>query len=289
MTAARVASSASVHRFLTSPKLPDFARILPPESIFASARKSGFLKCNKAEATTVLSAIWKETHVLHHGDTKARTVAVSEICKFHAFPPSNFTSLALLLQSSPLATGVTTDLLQLAESLNDPPAVLKSARSKVTSSRSITILESTPIWRKLSNLAAEQQVPEAYELMAETYEGVGNRTQALHYWTKAAEVGSGTGCLMIGRRAARGGKTDVAIEWFKKAAELNEAEGYYELGVLQSDINGAEAEHNLLAAAASGVNHAAAKLEQLYKSRNDDVMSEQWRLVAQETENVHNM
>ncbi|KAK6501664.1 hypothetical protein TWF481_009493 [Arthrobotrys musiformis] len=287
MTASQTAS-----KILSSAKLPDFARMLPSEAVFASARKSGFLKCNRTEATTVLSEIWKTTQgnsALLHQQQQAAPVA--NICAAHNFPPSNFTSLALLLQQTPLQT----DLLAIAELLNDPPAILKSAKSKISSSRSIQLLESSQIFKKLVWLANVGKVPEAYELLAETYQAA-NSHKAQDYWTKAAEAGSGKACLVMGRQAVAMKKTDVAVAAFKQAMELGEAEAFYELGVLQiKQSNNSEkveselakeGEYNLSVAAASGIIRAAVKLAEIYKTRNDLNLSEQWVNVAYEMKAV---
>ncbi|KAK6519669.1 hypothetical protein TWF281_003490 [Arthrobotrys megalospora] len=293
MTASRAVLSQA-HKFLASAKLPDLDRILPPEAVFASAKKSGFLKCNRVEAKTVLAEIWKTTQHMQGNSAlqQQQTALVANICTAHKFAPSNFTSLALLLQPTPNSTQITTDLLNLAESLNDPSAILKSAKSKITSSRSLILIESSPIWKKLKSLANQQNIPEAYELLAETYQNAKMPPQAQEYWTKAAAAGSGKACLIMGRQAAIIGKSDIAVEAFKQAAELGEAEAYYELGILQLNKGNKaessvkeeeeEAEHNLSVAAASGIVRAAVKLAELYKSRNDLVMSEQWGNVANE-------
>ncbi|KAK6358388.1 hypothetical protein TWF730_007725 [Orbilia blumenaviensis] len=283
-------------------QLPDFARILPPDAVFASAQKSGFLKCNRAQATKVLTEVWETTRsttiTSSTQDSAFSAAGVAKICAAHNFPPSNFTSLALLLQppassrtTSPAATttNLSSILLSLATSLNDPAAILKSARSKITSSRSLILIESSPIWKKLHKLAQEQDVPEAYELMAETYQNAKVMGQAQEYWTRAAAAGSGRACLVMGRQAVLVGKREVAVQAFKQAAELGEAEAYYELGALQlsggvkvAPERNEEAEYNLSVAAASGVTRAAVKLAELYKSRNDLAMSEQWSEVASE-------
>ncbi|RVD85720.1 uncharacterized protein DFL_004031 [Arthrobotrys flagrans] len=295
MTASRAAVS-SAYKFLGSTKPPDFARILPPDAVFASAQKSGFLKCNKVEATTVLSAIWKTTQQDMQGNNalqmqQQQAVSVANICKAHNFSPSNFTSLALILQQSQNTTNNTplqTDLLTLAELLNDPPAILKSAKSKISTIRSIPLLETTRIWKKLLYLANTTNIPEAHELIAETYQNAKSIQKAQEYWTKAAEAGSGKACLVMGRQAVVMGKRDVAVQAFERAKEFGEAEAYYELGVLQIKDGGGkvgrgeEAEYNLSVAAASGIIRAAVKLAEMYKARNDLIMGGQWEEVANE-------
>ncbi|KAK6517908.1 hypothetical protein TWF506_005083 [Arthrobotrys conoides] len=295
MTASRAAVSTA-NKVLGSAKLPDFARILPPDAVFASAQKSGFLKCNRVEATTVLSKIWKTTQLnlqMTYAMQQQQAASVANICAAHNFPPSNFTSLALLLQqSSPAAikSPLPNDLLSLAELLNDPPAILKSAKSKISSSRSIPLLESTQIWKKLLYLANTSNIPEAHELIAETYQNAKSIQKAQEHWTKAADAGSGKACLVMGRQAMIIGKNDVAIQAFERAKELGEAEAYYELGILQmkdgEDKNDktekTEAEYNLSVAAASGISRAAVMLAELYKSRNDLIMSAQWENLAKE-------
>ncbi|EGX51835.1 hypothetical protein AOL_s00043g569 [Orbilia oligospora ATCC 24927] len=295
MTASRIAVSTA-NKILGSAKLPDFSRILPPDAVFASAQKSGFLKCNRVEATTVLSAIWQTTQQSMQGNyalQQQQAASVANICAAHNFSPSNFTSLALLLQQSPPTANtksLPTDLLSLAELLNDPPAILKSAKSKISSSRSIPLLESTQIWKKLLYLANTSNIPEAHELIAETYQNAKSIQKAQEYWTKAAEAGSGKACLVMGRQAIVIGKKDVAVHAFERAKELGEAEAYYELGILQikdgddgdNKARKGEAEYNLSVAAASGIVRAAVKLAELCKSRNDLVMAEQWENVASE-------
>ncbi|KAK6348324.1 hypothetical protein TWF718_006125 [Orbilia javanica] len=293
MTIPRAAVSSAYRILGGSSKLPDFTRVLPPDAVFASAQKSGFLKCNRVEATTVLSAIWKTTQQSIQGNNvlqqQQQAASVEKICAAHNFAPSNFTSLALILQQTPATTNtttLTTDLLTLAELLNDPPAILRSAKSKISTTRSLPLLESTLIWKKLIHLANTSNVPEAHELIAETYQNAKSIQKAQEYWTKAAEAGSGKACLVMARQAIVLGKRDVAVQAFERAKELGEAEAYYELGVLQmKDGNGdmaKEAEHNLSVAAASGVIRAAVRLAEVYKSRNDLVMSEQWEEVANE-------
>ncbi|EPS38170.1 hypothetical protein H072_7933 [Dactylellina haptotyla CBS 200.50] len=283
----RVATSAA-HKFLSSSKLPDFARILPSDAAFTSAVNNGFIKCNKEETTAVLKAVWHTTHNIHHAGDKARVSALSDICKSHNFLPSNFTALATLLQQVPNTSTVRTDLLSIAESLNDPGAILKSASSILPVIRSTLVLEASHTWRKLAALAADHKVPEAYEQMAETCERLKNLTQAQHYWNKAAELDSGKACLMLGRYALKNGRVELAMEWFAKGADRDEAEAYYELGVLQMEQgkDKEDAEHNLLVAAASGVGPAAAKLEQLYKARNETAKGARWGELAGEMEKV---
>lgn len=67
--------------FLGSPTPPDFTAILPPKTVFDSAYSTGHLKCNRAEATAVLSEIWRATRDVQRDSDAVMTAAVSRICK----------------------------------------------------------------------------------------------------------------------------------------------------------------------------------------------------------------
>ncbi|KAF3915426.1 hypothetical protein AA313_de0209492 [Arthrobotrys entomopaga] len=289
--AAATTISKSTLKFLNSPKLPDFTRILPPDAVFASARKSGFIKCNKTQATLVLSEIWRASQSVHNAGHHARTSAFSKICQTHNFPPSNLTSLATLLLQSPQTTQISTDLLTIAESLHDPAAILKSSRQSLSAIRTAITLPVSPAFHKLQTLAITQRIPEAYELIAETYDRLKSYAQGQDNWIKAAELGSARGYLMLGKYAARNGKREMAVEWLKKAVEGEEAEAFYELGCLQLEEGEEEkeAEYNLSVAAASGVVPAAEKLERLYRARKDERMCERWGEVVVEMKRVKGM
>ncbi|KAF3938322.1 hypothetical protein ABW19_dt0209323 [Dactylella cylindrospora] len=290
MAAARAAGGAasSAFKILNASKLPDFARLLPSDAAFRSAQKSTFLKCNKAEATTVLSIIWRTTR--EQGKEEDRIKAVEE----HNFPISNLTSLALLIgatspsqSQSPSPSSIAnlrTDLLTLAESLNEPAAILRAARSKISSSRSILILENTAIWKKLLHLARVDKIPEAWDLIADTLKIQGERKKAHEAWIQGAETGSGRAYLELGKAAVNQKEGDVAVEYFRKAGELGQAAGYYELGLLLEKEDGeqAEAEHSFLVAAASGYQKAAERLARFYKVGGDELRGGEWEEVAKE-------
>ncbi|KAK6543876.1 hypothetical protein TWF694_000598 [Orbilia ellipsospora] len=288
--AARRAAATSISKptlkFLNSSKPPDFTRILPPAAVFASARKSGFISCNKAQATVVLSEIWQAFQSMHNAGQQARVSAFSKICQTHNFPPSNLTSLATLVTQSPNTTIVSTDLLAIAESLNDPAAILKSARKSLSTVRTAITLPASPAFHRLTTLATTEKIPEAYELIAETYDRLKSYAQGQDNWLKAAQLGSAKGCLMVGKYAAGKGKRDVALEWLKKAAEGQEAEAFYELGCLQLEEDEKEAEYNLSVAAGEGIVAAAEKLERLYKARKTERMREHWEEAAVEMKKV---
>ncbi|KAK6341222.1 hypothetical protein TWF696_008308 [Orbilia brochopaga] len=286
--------------FLGSPTPPDFTAILPPKPVFSSAQSTGYLKCNRAEATTVLTEIWRATRGIQLDSDPIMTTAVSRVCKAHNFDPSNFALLASLHKSTgpptQTTTTVTRTLLRLGVLLDDPAAIIAEAKRSLASARSLPQLTTLPAWRKLTALASASNAAEAHELLAKAYTQFKDPPRAHAAWLKAAEAGSGLVCSVLGAEAfmasADGsssksggeGPEAAAISWYKKAAERGEVDAYLRLGELLMDTDPAEAEHNLLTAAASGSFLAIGKLEELYKSRGDESMANAWKEVAEAIE-----
>ncbi|KAJ6263264.1 hypothetical protein Dda_1825 [Drechslerella dactyloides] len=288
--------------FLGSPTLPDLAAILPPKPVFSSAQSTGYLKCNRAEATAVLTEIWRATRGVQLDSDAIMTAAVSRVCKAQNFDPANFAPLASLHKSthpsSQTTTTISRNLLHLGVLLDDPAAIIADATRSLAAARSLPQLASLPAWRKLTALASASNAAEAHELLAKAYTQFKDPARAAVAWRKAADAGSGLACSVLGAEAFmtndtntanskdREDKSALAISWYGKAAERGEVDAYLRLGELLMATDPAEAEHNLLVAAASGSFLAVGKLEELYRSRGDSysLMADSWKELAEAIE-----
>lgn len=213
------------------------------------------------------------------------------------FDASNFARLASLhktvAQNTPSYNPIIPrTLLRLGVLLDDPSAIIADAKRTLASTRTLEQLTPTPAWRKLTTLASTNNAAEAHELIATAYTQFKDAHRARTAWLKAAEAGSGLACSVLGGdafmtpqnphpTAAKEDPKVKAIEWYKKAAERGEIDGYLRLGELLLDSEPAETEHSLLVAAASGSFLAAGKLEELYRSRGDQLMADSWKEVVE--------